>query len=82
MQRLMVVLAHQLLTLCQHLVEQGICHRDIKPGNLLICPETRQIKLIDFGAAAAVGLEERVGFDSERGPCDEKYHAPEQLQPT
>ena len=79
MQRLISKLGMQLLVLCEHLVEQGICHRDIKPGNLLICPQTKGAKLIDFGAAAAVGLDERVGFDAERGPCDEKYHAPEQL---
>jgi serine/threonine protein kinase len=79
LQLLVAVLGSQLLRLCEHLVEQGICHRDIKPGNLLICPNTQQVKLIDFGAAAAVGLEGRVGFDAERGPCDEKYHAPEQL---
>ena len=79
MQWLAAVLCEQMLQLCQELVAQGICHRDIKPGNLLVCPETNAVKLIDFGAAAAVGLEGRVGFDEERGPCDEKYHAPEQL---
>ena len=47
--------------------------------NLLVCANSKRVKLIDFGAAAAVGTDERVGFDAERGPCDEKYHAPEQL---
>ena len=34
------------LIACHH---QGILHRDIKPTNLLISPQTQQIKLVDFG---------------------------------
>ena len=28
---------------------QGICHRDIKPNNLLFNPETGVLKICDFG---------------------------------
>lgn len=30
---------------------KGICHRDIKPHNVLLNPETNIIKLCDFGSA-------------------------------
>ena len=29
----------------------GVCHRDLKPDNILYNPETGDLKIIDFGLA-------------------------------
>ena len=31
--------------------QQGVVHRDIKPQNMLILPETGDLKIMDFGIA-------------------------------
>ena len=36
-------------------------YRDLKPANLLVCTKTNKMKLIDFGAAAAMGTQDKVG---------------------
>lgn len=40
--------------------EQGVVHRDIKPQNMLILPETAELKIMDFGISrvSKVGAEE------------------------
>eukprot|EP01130_Rhizamoeba_saxonica_P013241 TRINITY_DN5626_c0_g1_i1.p1 TRINITY_DN5626_c0_g1~~TRINITY_DN5626_c0_g1_i1.p1 ORF type:complete len:343 (-),score=53.56 TRINITY_DN5626_c0_g1_i1:65-1093(-) len=53
----------------------GICHRDIKPHNLLIDPETHMLKICDFGSAKII-LE---GKDNVAYICSRFYRAPELL---
>jgi len=55
--------------------EQGIAHRDIKPGNILIDPDGTA-KITDWGLAKAEGTKQSgiIGFSLE-------YAAPEQLAP-
>ncbi|MBD2438082.1 AAA family ATPase [Nostoc sp. FACHB-110] len=48
------------ISLCNalHLLyQEGIIHKDIKPSNILINPETKQVKLIDFSIATLLPRE-------------------------
>ena len=42
---------YQLCRALAYIHMEGICHRDIKPQNLLVNPETGVLKLCDFGSA-------------------------------
>lgn len=51
----------------------GICHRDMKPQNILTDPETHELKICDFGSAKKlVSGEPNVSYISSR-----PYRAPE-----
>ena len=52
-----LLIANQLPHLLQQLHQQGVIHKDIKPANILIHPQTRQIKLIDFSIASLLPRE-------------------------
>lgn len=40
----------------------GYVHRDLKPGNIMWLPSQNRWTLIDFGCAARIGSEARMGF--------------------
>ncbi|XP_050961548.1 serine/threonine-protein kinase pim-3 [Labeo rohita] len=61
---------HAAQTCCQ----RGVFHRDIKLENLLINPDTLEVKLIDFGCGAILTSE---GYTSFAGTDD--YYPPEYL---
>lgn len=64
---------YQLSRALAHIHALGICHRDIKPQNLLVHPDTHQLKLCDFGSAKAlVHGEPNVSYI-----CSRYYRAPE-----
>jgi glycogen synthase kinase 3 beta len=64
---------YQLSRALAHIHSLGICHRDIKPQNLLVHPGTQQLKLCDFGSAKAlVKGEPNVSYI-----CSRYYRAPE-----
>ncbi|XP_060881597.1 uncharacterized protein LOC132953066 [Metopolophium dirhodum] len=53
----------------------GLCHRDVKPSNLLLYPVTGVLKLCDFGSAKDL-LD---GVPNTRYACSRHYRAPELL---
>ncbi|KAF7232010.1 hypothetical protein EG68_06170 [Paragonimus skrjabini miyazakii] len=64
---------YQLLRSLAYIHHKGICHRDIKPQNLLLNPATGVLKLCDFGSAKVlVRGEPNVSYI-----CSRYYRAPE-----
>lgn len=64
---------YQLFRSLAYIHANGVCHRDIKPQNLLLNPETGILKLCDFGSAKVlVKGEPNVSYI-----CSRYYRAPE-----
>ena len=58
--------------------EQGVIHRDVSPGNLMLTPDGQRIVLMDFGLAKGEGESQAVSMGSGfMGKL--RYAAPEQL---
>ncbi|EIE26193.1 Pkinase-domain-containing protein, partial [Coccomyxa subellipsoidea C-169] len=56
-----------------HIHAMGVCHRDIKPQNLLVNTHTHELKLCDFGSAKVlVKGEPNISYI-----CSRYYRAPE-----
>lgn len=56
-----------------HIHTRGICHRDIKPQNLLLDTDTHLVKLCDFGSAKVLVR----GHPNVAYICSRYYRAPE-----
>lgn len=64
---------YQLFRSLAYIHSKGVCHRDIKPQNLLLDPDTGVLKLCDFGSAKIlVRGEPNVSYI-----CSRYYRAPE-----
>lgn len=64
---------YQLFRSLAYIHSLGICHRDIKPQNLLLDPESAVLKLCDFGSAKQL-LQ---GEPNVSYICSRYYRAPE-----
>ena len=65
--------AYQLLKSINYINTIGICHRDIKPQNVLVDPNTHLLKLCDFGSAKRlIKGEPNIAYI-----CSRYYRAPE-----
>ncbi|KXZ56015.1 hypothetical protein GPECTOR_2g1567 [Gonium pectorale] len=65
--------AYQMCRALNSIHKMGICHRDIKPQNLLVNTETHQLKLCDFGSAKVlIKGEPNISYI-----CSRYYRAPE-----
>lgn len=64
---------YQILRAVNFINMHGICHRDLKPQNLLVNPLTNELKLCDFGSAKVLTPSEpNVSY-----ACSRYYRAPE-----
>lgn len=52
-----LAIALQLTDILHDLCQHRVVHKDLKPANILIHPETKQVKLIDFSVASLLPKE-------------------------
>lgn len=70
----------QLASAILHLNNQGYCHRDLKPWNIMVSSDLKSLKIIDFGYGTPIKLDqlqECSKFLRERLSCTANYMAPE-----
>ena len=66
------VFAFQLFKALYYMQLTKVCHRDLKPPNILINPETLELKICDFGSAKILEKDEsNVSYI-----CSRYYRAP------
>ena len=63
----------------QHMHERGVVHRDLKPGNIMVCRD-RTIRIMDFGIASAADARKITlhGLTDTMGTPE--YMSPEQVK--
>ncbi len=79
-----VTLGTQIAAALEDAHEQGVVHRDLKPGNIMVTPK-RQVKVLDFGLAKILRVEGDSYATESFAQTDNlagtlPYMAPEQLR--
>jgi len=62
----------------QHMHWRGVLHRDLKPGNIMVCAD-RTIRIMDFGIATAAAVR-RLTIAGSAPLGTPEYMAPEQVR--
>jgi serine/threonine protein kinase len=75
--KLIKLYAYQLIKAIGYLDQFHICHRDIKPKNILIHKSTHQLAICDFGSAKK--LDPKKPQKNTTYICTRWYRAPELL---
>jgi serine/threonine protein kinase len=52
----------QLVEGVQTIHDAGFIHRDLKPENVMVCESPLRVKIVDFGAAKPLAMDEAVGL--------------------
>jgi serine/threonine-protein kinase len=72
-------LASQVCAAVQHVHERGIVHYDVKPENVILCPDGT-IRLIDFGLAHRAAISWSLFAGRSPPIASSSYVAPEQVR--
>jgi predicted ATPase/signal transduction histidine kinase/tRNA A-37 threonylcarbamoyl transferase component Bud32 len=71
-------IAVQITDILHGLYENRVIHKDIKPANIIIHPETKQVKLIDFSIASLLSKEHQETWNPHVLEGTLAYMSPEQ----
>ncbi|MCP4136965.1 MAG: serine/threonine-protein kinase PknK, partial [bacterium] len=71
-------IAIKVVTILEEIHSHNVIHKDINPNNILINPETKEVKITDLSIAAEVQRETPGAVDAERVEGTLNYIAPEQ----
>ncbi len=54
--------------------QENVIHRDVTPGNIVVLPNNREARLIDFGLATSINAQTRMGHGTELYMAPERWN--------